>query len=241
MVTSESLRACQQDQGRADDEVAAAVERLEKKYVSVCKLEILVVFLLNPSQTDLHFQGSKPKNKDRIQDLIDIGYGYEEDSFIDNSEAVSEAAGTSIFTLVFAWLKSLWFHFQYDEFVPASITTKLGGFYINSGLLQFRQASDTDDVATGEETPEATKVSIQMFFPVLITVYALLNILCALKWSSPGWSHVILGKTFRSVNSVLDSASQRRRKCVEKMESLSPVWIRGSGETHTTTTTTTTQ
>lgn len=35
-------------------------------------------------------QGGKPKKKDRIQDLIDIGYGYDdEDSFIDNSEAVS--------------------------------------------------------------------------------------------------------------------------------------------------------
>lgn len=36
-------------------------------------------------------QGEKPKKKqDRIQDLIDIGYGYdEEDSFIDNTEAVS--------------------------------------------------------------------------------------------------------------------------------------------------------
>lgn len=37
--------------------------------------------------------------KDRIQDLIDIGYGYDdEDSFIDNSEAVSprEHARSSI-------------------------------------------------------------------------------------------------------------------------------------------------
>lgn len=41
----------------------------------------------------LSLQGDKPtKKKDRIQDLIDIGYGYdEEDSFIDNSEAVSPA------------------------------------------------------------------------------------------------------------------------------------------------------
>lgn len=36
------------------------------------------------------FQGGKYKKKDRIQDLVDIGYGYDdEDSFIDNSEAVS--------------------------------------------------------------------------------------------------------------------------------------------------------
>lgn len=40
----------------------------------------------------LSIQGAKPKKKkDRIQDLIDIGFGYDdEDSFIDNSEAVSQ-------------------------------------------------------------------------------------------------------------------------------------------------------
>ncbi|KAM7419699.1 hypothetical protein PAMA_016674 [Pampus argenteus] len=80
-------------------------------------------------------KGSKTKKKDRIQDMIDIGYGYDdEDSFIDNSEA-------------------------YDEFVPASITTKYGGFYVNCGVLHFRQASDTEteNLTKEEKTPEPPK------------------------------------------------------------------------------------
>ncbi|KAK2817355.1 hypothetical protein Q5P01_025546 [Channa striata] len=102
----------EEEEKREGDELAAIARKLEGKY------------------------NGKPKKKDRIQDLIDIGYGYDdEDSFIDNSEA-------------------------YDEFVPASITTKFGGFYVNSGVLQFRQASDseteTEDFTT-ENTSERSK------------------------------------------------------------------------------------
>ncbi|TUA86474.1 Ubinuclein-2 [Bagarius yarrelli] len=87
------------DQDRERREVEALARKFESKYGGT----------------------GKKKKKDRMQDLIDIGYGYDEtDPFIDNSEA-------------------------YDELVPASLTTKLGGFYINTGTLQFRAASESED------------------------------------------------------------------------------------------------
>ncbi|XP_051559727.1 ubinuclein-1 isoform X2 [Myxocyprinus asiaticus] len=80
---------------RVKDELEALARKFEEKYGKTGK-----------------------KKKDRLEDLVDIGFGYDEtDSFIDNSEA-------------------------YDELVPACLTTKYGGFYINSGTLQFRPAFD---------------------------------------------------------------------------------------------------
>uniref|UniRef100_A0A4W4HNA4 Ubinuclein 2b n=1 Tax=Electrophorus electricus TaxID=8005 RepID=A0A4W4HNA4_ELEEL len=96
------------DEDRERREVEALAKKFESKYGNT----------------------GKRKKKDRMQDLIDIGYGYDEtDPFIDNSEA-------------------------YDELVPASLTTKLGGFYINTGTLQFRPASESeneDKLKDGEE------------------------------------------------------------------------------------------
>ncbi|KAM7120859.1 ubinuclein-2 isoform 1-T1 [Molossus nigricans] len=111
-------------------------KKFEMKYTGFKEWQYLRITIQFPMSDS--FIGGKPRKhrKDRLQDLIDIGFGYDEtDPFIDNSEA-------------------------YDELVPASLTTKYGGFYINTGTLQFRQASDTEeeDITEKHKPPKIPKI-----------------------------------------------------------------------------------
>lgn len=66
-------------------------------------------------------------------------------------------------------MKLFFFLIQYDELVPASLTTKYGGFYINTGTLQFRQASDTEEEdITDDQKHKPSKVSLFEIATVMI-------------------------------------------------------------------------
>ncbi|CAH1776670.1 unnamed protein product [Owenia fusiformis] len=76
----------------------------------------------------------KKRRQENPGDLVNLGEGYDvADPFIDDSEA-------------------------YDEIVPQSLDTAKGGFYINSGRLDFRQLSDSDDEFKGDKKKKKKKI-----------------------------------------------------------------------------------
>ncbi|XP_071587299.1 ubinuclein-1-like [Heliangelus exortis] len=77
--------------------------------------------------------GCRKRRREHIWSLSDLGHGYNEsDSFIDDSDA-------------------------YDPVLPPSLTTKYGGFYINTGPLEFRPASDAEEDTMEEKCPKKCK------------------------------------------------------------------------------------
>merc|ERR1711860_330420 len=63
----------------------------------------------------------KKKKARKLDDYADLGYGYDsDDPFIDNSEV-------------------------HDEIVPENLTTAHGGFYVNSGPLEFKARESADE------------------------------------------------------------------------------------------------
>ncbi len=104
---------------------------------------------------------SKKKKSRKYDEYVDLGAGYDEnDPFIDNTDAVN--------LILIGIMKRIFFirlllSMQYDEIVPAEVTTAHGGFYINSGALEFKpveKRSDSESESDSESSDSESEDSL---------------------------------------------------------------------------------
>lgn len=139
-----------------DDDVNRIAKEFERKYGTTCA----------------------GKKRSSNNNDCDKGAGYDlNDVFIDNSEAVSDFR---LFPFHVLCNLNFFIALQYDELIPDEIETDRGGFYINSGALEFKNLPNYERPDDAARMPKPKKVG-RIIEKTSVQTHDLLFVSCSVR------------------------------------------------------------